>query len=85
MRQQTLASQASFEKFGCEGERELFLEQMEQGGAVVGVVGACGAILSEGGQRTPTSKSREHAADLLSATVVQPVRYAVMARSISLV
>jgi IS5 family transposase len=30
MRQQTLASQASFEKFGRKGKRELFLDQMEQ-------------------------------------------------------
>jgi transposase, IS5 family len=30
MRQQTLASQASFEKFGRTGQRELFLDQMEQ-------------------------------------------------------
>jgi IS5 family transposase len=29
MRQQTLASQASFEKFGRKGKRELFLDQME--------------------------------------------------------
>jgi len=30
MRQQTLATQASFEKFGRKGKRELFLDQMEQ-------------------------------------------------------
>jgi IS5 family transposase len=30
MRQQTLASQASFEKFGRKGKRELFLDQMNQ-------------------------------------------------------
>jgi IS5 family transposase len=30
MRQQTLASQASFEKFGRKGKRELFLDRMEQ-------------------------------------------------------
>jgi IS5 family transposase len=30
MRQQTLASQASFEKFGRKGKRELFLDQMKQ-------------------------------------------------------
>jgi IS5 family transposase len=30
MRQQTLESQASFEKFGRKGKRELFLDQMEQ-------------------------------------------------------
>ena len=30
MRQQTLASQASFEKFGRKGKRELFLDHMEQ-------------------------------------------------------
>ena len=30
MRQQTLASQASFEKFGRKGKRERFLDQMEQ-------------------------------------------------------
>jgi hypothetical protein len=30
MRQQTLASQANFEKFGRKGKRELFLDQMEQ-------------------------------------------------------
>jgi len=30
MRQQTLASQAIFEKFGRKGKRELFLDQMEQ-------------------------------------------------------
>lgn len=30
MRQQTLASQASFEKFGRKGKREMFLDQMEQ-------------------------------------------------------
>ena len=30
MRQQTLASQASFEKFGRKGKREMFLELMEQ-------------------------------------------------------
>ncbi len=30
MRQQTLASQGSFEKFGRKGKRELFLDQMEQ-------------------------------------------------------
>ena len=30
MRQQTLASQASFERFGRKGKRELFLDQMEQ-------------------------------------------------------
>jgi len=30
MRQQTLASQSSFEKFGRKGKRELFLDQMEQ-------------------------------------------------------
>jgi IS5 family transposase len=30
MRQQTLASQASFEKFGRKGKRDLFLDQMEQ-------------------------------------------------------
>jgi IS5 family transposase len=30
MRQQTLASQASFEKFGREGKRERFLDQMQQ-------------------------------------------------------
>src|SRR5713226_2220199 len=30
MRQATLASQASFEKFGRKGKRELFLEQMNQ-------------------------------------------------------
>lgn len=29
MRQQTLASQASFEKFGRKGKRERFLDQME--------------------------------------------------------
>ncbi len=28
--QQTLASQASFEKFGRKGKRELFLDQMNQ-------------------------------------------------------
>jgi hypothetical protein len=30
MRQQTLASEASFEKFGPKGEREIFLDQMKQ-------------------------------------------------------
>jgi len=30
MRQQTLASQGSFDKFGRKGKRELFLDQMEQ-------------------------------------------------------
>jgi IS5 family transposase len=30
MRQQTLASQASFEQYGRKGKRELFLDQMEQ-------------------------------------------------------
>jgi len=30
MRQQTLASQASFEQFGRKGKRELFLDQIEQ-------------------------------------------------------
>jgi IS5 family transposase len=30
MRQPTLASQASFEKYGRKGKRELFLDQMEQ-------------------------------------------------------
>ena len=30
MRQQTLASLSSFEKFGRKGKRELFLDQMEQ-------------------------------------------------------
>jgi hypothetical protein len=33
--QQTLASQASFEKHGRKSKRELFLDQMKPGGSVV--------------------------------------------------
>jgi hypothetical protein len=73
MRQQTLASQASFEKFGRKGKRELFLDQMEQ-------VVPWAALLEliephyprAGNGRQPVGLV-DHAADLLFAAVVQPV------------
>jgi transposase, IS5 family len=71
--QQTLASQASFAKFGRKSKRELFLDQMNQ---VVPWSELLALVepLSQGRQRPAAGGPGDHAADLLFAAVVQLVR-----------
>jgi|GEM_PF-6562795 len=70
--QQTLASQASFEKHGRKSKRELFLDQMNR---VVPWSGLLALVEPHypSRQRPATGWAVDHAADLLSATVVRLV------------
>jgi len=70
--QQTLSSQTSFEKHGRKSKRELFLDQMEEvvpWNELLAVV----TLLPESRERSSACGFVYHAADLLFATVVQPV------------
>jgi hypothetical protein len=70
MRQQTLASQASFERYGRKSRRELFLEEMDRVVPCAELEAFSGAALRQGRQRTTTGRLGNHASDLLRAAVV---------------
>ena len=73
MKQQSLASQGVFEKYGRKSRREVFLDEMEQivpWSALEALVRPHYAKAGKG--RQPVGLF-DHAADVLRAAVVQPV------------
>src|SRR5437879_13203651 len=73
MKQRTLAMMTGFEQYSKEDAASDISGGDGAGGAVVRVVRAGGAALSQVWERAATGGSRAHAADLLFAAVVQPV------------
>ena len=74
MRQQTLAAQIGFERYGRKSKREQFLNQMVASGALGRVTGVGRTTLSEGRERTASGGPEHHAAGVLFAAVVQSER-----------
>ena len=73
MRQITLASQGSFEKYGRKSKRELFLETMDSIVAWQELEALIEPDYPKAGNGRQPCGSFDHAANLLSSAVVQPV------------
>src|SRR5204862_4461996 len=80
MKQRTLAMMTGFEQYTRKTRRAIFLEEMEQVGAVGRVVRAGGAALSPAWEGAAAGGSRAHAADLLFAAVVKALYDSVVMR-----
>jgi len=74
MRQQTLAAQTGFEKYGRKTKRERFLEEMEQIVPWAELQGLVEPHYPKGENGRPPVRTEHYVADVLSAAVVQPER-----------
>jgi hypothetical protein len=74
MQQRSLASQSVFEKYGRKSRRELFLDEMEQIVPWAELLALVEPHYAKAGNGTAACGPVDHAAYLLRAAVVQPVR-----------
>ncbi len=73
MKQQNLASQGVFEKYGRKGRLELFLHEMEQIVPWLELEALVRPHYAKAGKGATAARSVGHAADVFRAAVVQPV------------
>jgi hypothetical protein len=74
MKQQTLAMQRGFKKFGRKSKREVFLEEMDRIVPWSGLVELIEPHYPKGGTRSSACRSGADVASLLSAAAVQLIR-----------